>query len=980
MSGSENNMPNPILKCEGDYRLFAFKISKDVVITRSDKTHFKSKVSMQTLFFTEARIFNLGEDKNTFKEGSDLYIIAKLRSGAYYAETVTTKPVYDCFYSYDKLEEKVRAQKKLFELPDGRRNNILLQARLIPWSYGIEVRDLIDAEEYELKLMLCYGAIPPAIYDRLEAELRHNFMLRKGNFNISEEMRYLGNIHYSSKAVDSVPAGYTTRFLKKKTFMSDENIKKFTTALSQSRSHALRVLMVGPAGASQDELVYAVGSLLNMSVQTVFMAGKSSAFEVVGESQSYRSPEKSVPAELWYKAKTNRCIFWYKDAGELGSSVENGSAKVALRRIIDRATFFDSYIKVSFPMQQTMIFTSTERIEDIDPGALEMFDIILHFEMSDREKADVMKRYYLDELEAKKGVTFTDEALWKVACFTDDFGMNRMKDYVRFLVSKSERGAKIDEALAMHLLSTIVDQNTPFMRYKLHKNEYTSEIADAIEDTHKLLISKNADKKPDYLYLKDRIDLLSKLHSVKSVADFNRETFLEEVNRSHFGLEKEKLELADYLTAQSVLQTGNSLRVYFLGPPGTGKTSIALSAAKALKHSEVCRIDLSAATPSEIVGLPKDYPGGGRPSLITSAIAKSTHGRVVVLLEEFEKADPIVLNLLLKLTDDDAAFRDKYADVDISVKGVHFFATANGEAQHCNLDRFRVFCFNGVTKREKTGVFEMLLSRIESECRGGKLAIEVDPEAKELIIDSYSQSSSVRTLDHKLRRITEHLISDKCAGKDDTICIRIDRSAVEEALPKPSRMGNFESIPNVPGVVRGLAVTASGMSMSFGIEALVYSSGHPSIETTGLPADDVLEQTKLAITYINAHYGNILENKSVHIHFGVGSIRKEGCSGGAATFLAIFSAAMGACIDRGIAVTGEISLHGGISKVGGIVLKAEAAIRDGCHLLIMPDENLMCLPDADRAYLEKYIRLAGVASVDELIDLAMPETSIVKLS
>lgn len=189
----------------------------------------------------------------------------------------------------------------------------------------------------------------------------------------------------------------------------------------------------------------------------------------------------------------------------------------------------------------------------------------------------------------------------------------------------------------------------------------------------------------------------------------------------------------------------------------------------------------------------------------------------------------------------------------------------------------------------------------------------------------------------------------------------IDAQAVSEAIAEtPYKRGNADTVPeDVPGCVIGTAVTGTGAGMTFAIEAMVFDSKNPTLEITGLAQDDINEQVKLAVTSINANYNSVLEGKTIHVHFSEGSVKKSGCSAGASTYVAILSAALGIPVSRGIAITGEIGLHGGVNAVGGVELKTAAAARDGCRLMVMSKENLERISDLDRAYLEEKNRTIG---------------------
>ena len=965
----------PILLSEGDYRLIRFELNREFVITRKSKASFISRGRVQTLFFTEAMFWHdtsIGEAA-TFPSGTSLYTIAKLQGGSYYAQAVCDRELYELFSCYPKLGEKLTAMKSFFAMREGARNNIFIQMGRLKRSPKTELEDLATIQEYNLKANLCEKTMPPDLVKKIRNKARSStdrvFVPECDDLNI------LANIYYGESRASAIDKEFAKAFLLDKTFMDDDNAEKLAIALSRERDdRELRILLEGPDNCGQEQIIQAISELKNRPVCRASFSGISAALEIVGEIRSFREASTGIPLELYMRSQTTEVILVYDDLGGLGESVEHGSAKAAARKILG-CEYFDANFRMNVPIGASLIIATTQRVDDLNHAVRGMFDVKISLSLSDEDKVYAVKKCFLNDITRGTGVRFSEAALLKVADYCDDYGLDRIIDYLRHLVSRAGKDKTIDESFVVQELSLLAEVNSPYMLFKLHKDKYTEAIACAIEETNKRVVAKGAAEKKDYDYLCERLEMLSKLRRDPLPFSFDRDGFFADVNESHYGLEYEKAEIADYLTTRALLRPKNNLQLYFVGPPGCGKSTLAAAAVKAQGVKEICRIDLSAVSTDEVLGLPNSYQGGGHPSIITSSLIKAGNSNIAIILEEFEKASHGVINVFLKILDDDHCFRDKYLDVDIDLTGVTVIATANGtDVQLCSLDRFRIFHFDALSKRVKEGVFDKAIRRIEAESLSRALSIHVTPDAKQLIIDKYAQASSARELSHKLQRITEHVIAGVAVDStDEPISITIDGAAVREAFPEePFIMGNFGTTPDIPGVIRGLAVSGDSSGITFGIEAAVYESSCPGLNITGLADETVSEQVSLACSYINMHYNGILEGKRICIHFGEGSVQKRGCSAGAATLLSLLSAALNIPVDRRIAVTGEISLHGGVKPVGGIQQKADGAIRDGCRTMIMPAENIKRLSAADREYLEKSIALVGVSSVDELIKLTMP--------
>lgn len=967
---------SPIIRTDNKHVLIEFKLGKSQNVTQDKKATFQTESGTHTLLFDKCSIYAGPEYETLFPAGKTMSIIAVKDNKNYVALTVCAKELFEYFErAYDSLESIAEAQKTFFGMPPARKNNIFLQLGAIEWSEELEVADLVFLSEYILKLKLCRDKIPSSV-----AELINHYLSLSATFHSEEAAKRnivkdynitkLSNFAYFDEEVKAVPKEKAAAYLKANTFLKPEDIEKLSSAMSQNHGRGIRVFLEGYENAGMDEVIDAISVLMRMPTCRTPFVGLSCAFELVGETKSFRESEGGIPVRLWNEAKTNRCLFVYENITSLGASVEHGSARATVKTILSNKTYFDEYFKAAFPMSKTSIVATGENFSDLYPNAQRMFDVVIHFEMSDEDKCEVIKEHYLEELSGKKYVVITDDALQLAAQYSDDFGLKRTIEHVRVLIAEADMYEIVDKTRADRILSGITIDATSYVKYKLQRSVYSDEVSKAIEETQKKLLRKDAEEKPDYSYLCDRLDMLVKLKSVEHRLEYRKGDLPERVGKSMFGVERVAGEIDDFLTFSSTFKSDSKLNILLVGPPGSGKTSFAIESAYAAGAKEVCVIDLSVATPETLLGVSRNY-SGARPSKIAETWMKNPD--FAIIFDEIDKADPKIVYILLKILDGFRKLQEQYLEVDIPISA-HIFATSNSmEIPLPIIDRFRVFRFE-TNDRIKEGAFDKVVEKMSAATEGHKLNIEVDSAAKTVILNKYISTGSIRELELIIGRIKEYLVANAADCDSEEITIKIDEEAVANAIVDiPYARGNIDTVPEeISGCVRGTAVTNDGMGMTFAIECMVYDSDKPTVEITGLAQEDTYEQVKLAVTNINARYGNILAGKSLHVHFAEGGVKKSGCSAGAATYIAILSAAIDVPVSRDIAITGEIGLHGGINAIGGAELKAAAAARDGCRCFVMPMENLVRISELDRVYLEERIELIGITHIDELIELSMP--------
>ena len=421
------------------------------------------------------------------------------------------------------------------------------------------------------------------------------------------------------------------------------------------------------------------------------------------------------------------------------------------------------------------------------------------------------------------------------------------------------------------------------------------------------------------------------------------------LDADHFGLEKIKKRIVEYLAVRKLAPEGKAPILCFAGPPGVGKTSLGQSIAKAMGR-KFARVSLGGVhDEAEIRGHRRTYIGA-LPGTIIQAIRKAGSRDCVMMLDEIDKmgsgvhGDPSAAMLEVLDPEQNGTFRDNYLDVPFDLSRVVFIATANmldtipGPLR----DRMEIIQLSGYTAGEKLQIARRYLVRRQLEANG--LTAEqagIDDEALRLIIDGYTREAGVRWLEREIGRALRHVAVQVAEGSATKV--QIGKADVEELLG-PVRFENDVAMrTSVPGVATGLAWTPVGGDILF-IEA-TRSPGNGRLILTGQLGDVMKESAQAALSVIKNKAKSIgidaalFEKNDIHVHVPAGATPKDGPSAGVAMFMALASLMTGRTIRSDTAMTGEISLRGLVLPVGGIKEKVVAAAAAGITRVMLPARN-----------------------------------------
>jgi ATP-dependent Lon protease len=421
------------------------------------------------------------------------------------------------------------------------------------------------------------------------------------------------------------------------------------------------------------------------------------------------------------------------------------------------------------------------------------------------------------------------------------------------------------------------------------------------------------------------------------------------LDADHFGLEKIKKRIVEYLAVRKLAPEGKAPILCFAGPPGVGKTSLGQSIARAMGR-KFARVSLGGVhDEAEIRGHRRTYIGA-LPGTIIQAIRKAGSRDCVMMLDEIDKmgsgvhGDPSAAMLEVLDPEQNGTFRDNYLDVPFDLSRVVFIATANmldtipGPLR----DRMEIIQLSGYTAGEKLQIARRYLVRRQLEANG--LTAEqagIDDEALRLIIDGYTREAGVRWLEREIGRALRHVAVQVAEGSATKV--QIGKADIEELLG-PVRFENEAAMrTSVPGVATGLAWTPVGGDILF-IEA-TRSPGNGKLVLTGQLGDVMKESAQAALSVIKNKAKSIgidtalFEKNDIHVHVPAGATPKDGPSAGVAMFMALASLMTGRTIRSDTAMTGEISLRGLVLPVGGIKEKVVAAAAAGITRVMLPARN-----------------------------------------
>ena len=546
------------------------------------------------------------------------------------------------------------------------------------------------------------------------------------------------------------------------------------------------------------------------------------------------------------------------------------------------------------------------------------------------------------------------------------------------------------------------NQREYFLREQLNSikkelgEDAVSEEAQFMEELNALEASDEVKEK-----IKKEIVRLSSLNSAGSEASVERgyiETLLElpwdkvsedntdvkhaaeVLERDHYGLEKVKERILEFLSVRALNSKGDSPIICLVGPPGTGKTSIARSIADALGKKYV-RISLGGVRDeAEIRGHRRTYVGA-MPGNIVAGLKQAGVKNPLVLLDEIDKTSADhkgdVASALLEVLDSEqnSKFRDHFVGIPIDLSEVLFIATANSASDIPGplYDRMEIIEVTSYTANEKFHIAKEFLLKKQFEKNGLKPSqISINDAALKKIITSYTKEAGVRELERKIGEICRKAAREIL--EKGTKKVTVTTKNLESMLGKEKYRSDSKNKKDEIGIVRGLAWTPVG-GTTLSVEVNIMP-GKGAMELTGQMGDVMKESALAGLSFIRSVapkykiQPSFFEEHDIHIHIPEGAVPKDGPSAGITMATAVMSAITGTPVSRNLAMTGEITLRGRVLAVGGLKEKILAAKTAGIKTILVPLENKADIEEISEE-IKEGLDIIYISSMKEVLEIAL---------
>jgi ATP-dependent Lon protease len=463
----------------------------------------------------------------------------------------------------------------------------------------------------------------------------------------------------------------------------------------------------------------------------------------------------------------------------------------------------------------------------------------------------------------------------------------------------------------------------------------------------------------------------------------------EVLDADHYGLEDVKDRIVEYLAVRKLRKERgieedkrSGAILTLVGPPGTGKTSVGESIARALGR-EFVRMSLGGVRDeAEIRGHRRTYIGA-LPGRLVRALRDAGTMNPVIMLDEVDKVgadwrgDPSAALLEVLDPAQNHSFRDHYLDVELDLSEVVFIATANitDTIPGPLLDRMETIRFDGYTVDEKVAIARGYLWPRQLERNGLREGeVEITDELLQIVVSEYTREAGVRQLERELGKLLRKTATRIASGEAEAIVV-CDLGLVRDALGKQRFYQEAAERTAVPGVATGLAVTGTGGDVLF-VEATAMPGKDGELLLTGQLGDVMKESARIALSYVRAHGDELgidesaFRDRSFHVHVPAGAIPKDGPSAGITMATALASLLTGRPVRHTVGMTGEVTLQGRVLPIGGLKQKALAAHAAGLTDVVIPERNRADLDDVP-ADVRESIAFHPAMSLGEVLELTL---------
>jgi len=560
----------------------------------------------------------------------------------------------------------------------------------------------------------------------------------------------------------------------------------------------------------------------------------------------------------------------------------------------------------------------------------------------------------------------------------------RIQEQVRKGIDKSQREYYLREQLKAIQKELGIDKEEPpeiqAIKEKLEKKALPEAVAQVAEKELERL-SKMSPMSPEYTVSRTYLDWILDLPWLESTQDtIDIQHAKKVLDKHHYNLEKVKNRILEYLAVRKLNPEHKGPILCFVGPPGTGKTSLGRAIAEAMGRRFV-RISLGGVRDeAEIRGHRRTYVGA-LPGRIIQGIKKAKSNNPVFMLDEVDKlgldfrGDPSSALLEVLDPEQNYSFSDHYLELEFDLSKVMFITTANqlDPIPAPLRDRMEILELVGYTEDEKLQIAtKFLIPRQISEHGLKRSQVTFRKPAIRKIIREYTREAGLRNLEREIGAICRAIAKDVAEGKSGRFVV--GPKEVEKYLGKPKFAHDMAERTSVAGIAVGLAWTPTGGDILF-VEATMMP-GEKSLVLTGQLGDVMKESAQAALSYVRSRAGELgiaedfYKKNDIHIHVPAGAIPKDGPSAGVTMLTALASLLTKKPVKPWLAMTGEVTLRGTVLPVGGIKEKVLAASRSGIKEIILPKENQKDLDEIPEK-IRKQIKFYPVNRMEEVLEIAL---------
>jgi len=733
---------------------------------------------------------------------------------------------------------------------------------------------------------------------------------------------------------------------------------KSVRALEEAVKTNKKILLVTQKTAAQDEPgindIFSIGTL---SAVLQLLKLPDGTVKVLVEGISRCRVESFIDSEDFFRAE----VSLIKD--QLRSEQD---AKAMMRSVV---TQFDQYVKLNKKIPPEILNTLSQ-IED--PSKL-ADSVASHLAIKIAERQTILETYNVNQ------------RLDKIMSFLEgEMGVLNAERKIRTRVKKQMEKTQRDYYL---------NEQMKAIQKELNEGEDgKDEIGELEKRIKETKLSKEAREKADSelkklrtmslmsaeaTVIRNYLDWMLSLPWKKPTrisGDINKAE--EVLDADHFGLEKVKERIAEYLAVQVRNRKLKGPILCLVGPPGVGKTSLAKSIAEATNRNYIKASLGGVRDESEIRGHRRTYIGS-MPGKIIQSMRKAKSSNPLILLDEIDKlgsdfrGDPASALLEVLDPEQNAKFNDHYMEVDYDLSDVMFVATANSLSKMPRplLDRMEVIRLSGYTEEEKIEIAKRHLINKQMEFHGLKKGeLEITDDALRDLIRYYTREAGVRNLEREIANLARKTVKEIVSGKKDKIRITAKNLGKYAGVRKCS-YGLAEK-EDMIGTTTGLAYTETGGDILMIESVSTYGKGKVTI--TGKLGDVMQESVQAAMSHVKSRapvFGikpTDFQNRDIHVHVPEGATPKDGPSAGIAIATTIVSLLTNIPVKSSVAMTGEINLRGRVLPIGGLKEKILSALRAGIKTVLIPEENTKDLAEIPEN-AKKGLTIIPVKTLDEVL-------------